>query len=150
MAILRDRPYPGMNFTVDLGTGVAEGPEAGLAEVIFPEARIQINEYRNGSDRVNETMKLSALTRYGTLLLRRGAIGSLNWYQWWNEARNGNPTVARNVVVRLLDEDRGQVVLTWIFFRALPANYQFSPLNALSGETLIESLELAFERMEME
>jgi hypothetical protein len=36
MAVLRDRPYPGMNFLVDLGTGSSEGPEAGLAEVIFP------------------------------------------------------------------------------------------------------------------
>ena len=54
MAILRDRPYPSMNFTVDLGTGVVEGPEAGLVEVIFPEARIQVNEYRNGSDKVTE------------------------------------------------------------------------------------------------
>ena len=150
MAILRDRPYPNMNFTVDLGTGVIEGPDAGLIEIIFPEARIQVNEYRNGSDKVTEPVKALTLTHYGNLLLRRGAVGSLNWYQWWNEARNGNPVVARNVVVRLLDEDRGQVVLTWIFFRALPANYQFSPLNALSGETLIENLELAFERMEME
>jgi phage tail-like protein len=150
MATLRDRPYPSMNFTVDLGTGVDEGPEAGLLEVIFPEARIQINEYRNGSDKTGEATKTLGPTHYGNLLLRRGAIGSLNWYQWWNEARNGNPTVARNVVVRLLDEDRGQVVLTWIFFRALPATYQCSPLNALSGDTVIENLELAFERMEME
>jgi hypothetical protein len=54
MAILRDRPYPSMNFTVDLGTGVVEGPDAGLVEVIFPEARIQINEVRNGSHKVTE------------------------------------------------------------------------------------------------
>jgi hypothetical protein len=42
------------------------------------------------------------------------------------------------------------VVLTWKFYRAMPANYQFAPLNALAGDTLIENLELAFERMEME
>jgi phage tail-like protein len=150
MAILRDRPYPSMNFTVDLGTGVVEGPEAGLVEVIFPEARIQVNEYRNGSDKVTEPVKALTLTHYGDLLLRRGAMGSLNWYQWWNEARNGNPAVARNVVVQLLDEDRTAVVLTWKFYRAMPANYQFAPLNALAGDTLIENLELAFERMEME
>ncbi|HSE65914.1 MAG TPA: phage tail protein [Gemmatimonadales bacterium] len=150
MAILRDRPYPSMNFTVDLGTGVVEGSDAGLLEVIFPEARIQINEYRNGSDKVAEPVKISALTHYGNLLLRRGAIGSLNWYQWWNESRNGNPAIARNVLVQLLNEDRTAVVLTWKFYRAVPANYHFAPLNALAGETLIENLELAFERMEME
>jgi phage tail-like protein len=49
----------------------------------------------------------------------------------------------------LLNEDHSEVVLTWRFIRALPTNYQFSALNAVVPETLIESLELAFERLEM-
>jgi hypothetical protein len=50
----------------------------------------------------------------------------------------------------LLSEDRKEAVLTWRFHRARPANHQFSALNAVMTETLIESLELAFERLEME
>jgi phage tail-like protein len=150
MAVLRDKPYPSMNFTVDIGAGTGEGPDAGLVEVIFPEARIQIQEYRNGNDKVNEPGKTHTLTRYGNLILKRGVIGSLTWYNWWNDARNGNPAVARTVVVQLLNEDHSAVVLTWKFLRALPANYQHSALNALAAETLVESLELAFERMELE
>ncbi len=34
MAILRDKPYPGMNFLVDLGTGQTEGPDAGLVSLL--------------------------------------------------------------------------------------------------------------------
>ena len=56
----------------------------------------------------------------------------------------------RNITVRLLNEDHSAVVLTWKFLRARPASYQFSPLNALDPEVLIESLELAFERLEIE
>ena len=33
MAVLRDNPYAQFNFLVDLGTGAAEGPEAGFQEV---------------------------------------------------------------------------------------------------------------------
>ena len=150
MAIMRDRPYPGMNFTLDVGTGESEGPESGLVEVIFPEARIQISDYRNGNDKVNEPVKLHTLTHYGNLVLKRGSIGSLTWYQWWNDARNGNPAVARTVVVHLLNEDHSAVVLSWKFLRARPTNHQYSALNGLGTETLIESLELAFERLEME
>jgi len=149
MAAVRDRPYLGINFTVDLGMGGGEGPESGLMEVVFPEARIQMSEYRNGND-ANEPVKIHALTHYGNLILKRGAIGSLTWYNWWNDARNGNPAVARAVVVQLLNEDRSGTVLRWTFLRAQPINYQYSALNALVSETLIESLELAFERMEME
>jgi len=53
-------------------------------------------------------------------------------------------------VVHLLSEDRSAVVLTWKFLRAQPTNYQYSALNALVPATLIESLELAFERLELE
>jgi len=150
MAVMRDKPYAGMNFTVDLGTGDTTSTDAGLIEVIFPEARIQICEYRNGNDRDNEPIKIHSLTHYGNLILRRGAIGSLAWYEWWNDARNGNPAVARDVMVQLLSEDRSEVVLTWKFLRARPVNHQFSALNAVATETLIESLELAFDRLEME
>ena len=87
MAVQRDRPYAGMNFHVDLGLG--DGPDAGVSEVLFPAARLQLNEYRNGNDKVPEAIKLSTLTHYDNLVLRRGVIGSLAWYQWWNEARNG-------------------------------------------------------------
>ena len=150
MAIMRNQPYPSTNFTVDIGTGETEGPESGLVEVVFPEARIQISEYRNGNDKINEPVKIHSLTHYGNLVLKRGALGSLTWYNWWNEARNGNVGIARTVVVHLLSEDRSAVVLTWKFLRAQPTNYQYSALNALVPATLIESLELAFERLELE
>lgn len=79
-----------------------------------------------------------------------GVIGSLDLYQWWNDVRNGNVNAARSVTVQLQNEDHTDIVLTWKFLRAWPVRYEFSPLEAKGKETLIESLELAFERMEME
>ncbi len=147
MAQLRDRPYPGMNFLVDLGAG-DDGPGSGVAEVVFPEARLQLNEYRNGNDRTNESTKLSTLTHYDDLVLRRGVAGSLSWYQWWNEARDGGDA-RRDISVTLLDE-QGSAVLRWRFLRARPAAYRTSPMDAAVAETLFETLEIAFERFEME
>ena len=149
MAILRNKPYPGINFVVDLGTGEVDSPEAGLSDVCFPDARIHVLEYRNGNDRELEARKIDTITRYGNLIVRRGAIGSLNWYQWWNEERNGGQT-ARTIRVSLLSEDLTQTVLTWKFLRARPVSLRYSPLNALGTEPLVESLEIAFERLEME
>jgi phage tail-like protein len=150
MAVLRDKPYAGMYFVVDLGSGDTEGVEAGLAEVVFPEARVRTYEYRNGNERETGSRKVQATTQYGNLILRRGAIGSLAWYTWWDVVRNGQHAAVRTVVVKLLNEDRTEVVLTWKFLRARPVAHQFSTLNALTGETLLESLEVAFERLEME
>lgn len=149
MAVRRDQPYPGMNFLVDIGDGT-DGPDAGVQEVVFPEARLHVVEYRTGNAPENDVRKIHTLSKYTNLTLRRGALGSLNWYNWWNEVRNGAQNTARSVTITLLSEDRSQIVLAWRFLRARPVNFQFSALNALAPEVLTESLELAFERIEME
>lgn len=149
MAVLRDRPYPGMNFLVDLGDGNTDGPDAGVAGVVFPDARLQVNEYRTGNDRVKEVEKLLTLSHYGNLILRRGAIGSLSWYRWWDEVRNGG-NAQRDIRIHLLDEQQTTTVLAWRFLRAKPVAYQYSPMQAQVADTLYETLELAFERLEME
>ncbi len=150
MAILRDRPYGNFNYLVDLGNGYTDGPEAGFSEVILPEAWIDIIEYRNGNDRENSIRKIPGRDHYGNIILKRGAMGSLDLYSWWNDVRNGNINAYRTVTIRLQNEDHSAVVLTWKLLRAWPVRYKFSELNAKGHEALIESLELAFERLEME
>jgi len=150
MAILRNTPYSAAHFDVDFGTGSSAGHESGVLEVILPETRVQVAEYRNGNEQENNIRKVPMLTKYGNLILKRGAMGSLNWYSWWNQVRNGDPS-ARTVVIQLWNEDHTAIVLRWIFLRAFPVNHQFEPLNALQNtQVLIESLELAFERLEIE
>ena len=63
---------------------------------------------------------------------------------------NGDVNAARSVTVQLQNEDHTEVVFTWKFLRAWPVRYEFSPLEAKGKETLLEILELAFERMEIE
>jgi phage tail-like protein len=151
MAVFREKPYPGINFRVDLGSGDVESPDSGLLEVIFPEAHLQVHEYRNGNEKTNEARKIQSTSKYSHLILRRGVIGSLSWYDWWNAARNGDhETAERTIVIKLLDEQQQEIVLTWMFLRARPVNYYFSSLNALGSEPLIESLEIAFESLLME
>lgn len=147
MAVVRDRPYAGMNFLVDLGTG-EDGAQGGVAEVTFPDARLQLNDYRNGNDKTLEGTRLSTLTHYGHLVLRRGVTGSLAWYQWWDEARNGGDA-RRSISVTLLDE-QGNPAMRWRFLRARPAAYQTSSMEAALAETLFETLEIAFDRFELE
>jgi phage tail-like protein len=107
-------------------------------------------EYRNGSDKENNPRHLQALSRYTPLILRRGLIGSLDWYEWWNQARNGDVAARRNISVQLLSEDRSAVVMAWRFRNARPANWHVSTFDALNAGTLIETLEVVIERMEVE
>jgi phage tail-like protein len=150
MAIARDRPYRNGNYLVDLGSGDAESVRAGFSEVILPDAAIEAIEYRNGNERSNEARKLLGPVRYENLVLKRGLIGDLDLYNWWNQARNGELNALRNVTVSLLTEDRTATVFTWHFRNARPARYGFTHLAGEGDETVLEIFELAFERMEIE
>ena len=147
MAVIRDQPYANQHFTVDLGIG---GPAAAFSEVVLPESSVDVIDYRSGGDKTNEVRKLPGLAHYSNVMLKRGVIGSLDLYQWFNDVRNGNVNARRNVVIALESEDRTQVVLTWKLSRAFPVKHSFSNLNAKGEDVLIEELVLACERVEME
>ena len=150
MAVLRERPYSNFNFLVDLGTGNTDGPEAAFCEVILPASTIDVIEYRSGNDKESDVRKIPGRAREGNVIFKRGVIGSLNLYSWWNDTRNGDVNSFRTVTVMLQNEEHTAVVMTWKFLRAWPTRYEFSPLVGEGKDTLIESLVLAFERMEME
>ena len=150
MAVFRDRPYGNFNFLVDLGTGNTDGSQAGFAEIDFPEAAIDTIDYRNGNEKENNNRKVTGLTLYTNLVLKRGVIGSLDLYDWWNQVRNGDAAAYRNITISLQTEDHTAVVMTWKFLRARPVKYTFTPLDFDSRDVLYEVIELAFERMEIE
>src|SRR5215470_1760499 len=132
------KPHTNSNFLVDLGYGDPNSFNSGFCEVIFPEFRIDAPKPTadNGS-------------RSEFLILRRGVTGTLDLYEWWNKAREGKAPKARTVEVTLLADDHSTVVFTWYFQQARPVTLSYSPLNAMQGTVLIESIELAFDSMEM-
>jgi phage tail-like protein len=146
MAIQRDRPYANFNFIVEVD-GVELG---GFAEVVAPELSIDAIEYRDGNDKELGVRKLPGLARYSNAVLKRGLVGALNLYQWVDGVRNGQPGALRTVVIKLQNENRADVVWTWKLLRAWPCRYRFSPLDAKGKDVVVEILELALERLEIE
>jgi phage tail-like protein len=147
MAVQRDEPYAGCNFRV-----ILEGNEINnVTDVVFPDAKVKTFEYRSGNEKQPASRKLTTTTEYTNLILKRGAIGSLDWYNWWNQVRNGDHNSAKkDVTVELLSEDRAMVALTWKFSTAVPVSYGVSPLGGLENGAVVETLELSVERMEMQ
>jgi T4-like virus tail tube protein gp19 len=136
--VVPDRPCAGANFRVSFGAGEASAAGAGFSEVVFPTFALDPADLPAGAGAPDQT-----------LVLKRGATGNLDLYAWWNKARRGKAPQRRTVKVELLGEDFESVVLTWLFRNARPVSLAYSPLNALEGGIVIETLELAFDRMEM-
>ncbi len=150
MATQRERPYIQFNFLVDLGDGVTEGPHAGFQEVNGLSQSVSVLEYRNGNSKENSVIKLTGLNKTSDVTLKRGVIGSLNLYQWFDDIRNGNVNALRNVTIQLQSEDHTSIVQTWKLRRARIVKHSSGPLNAMGNDVAMEEIVLAYERLEIE
>ena len=149
MAVFRDRPYAQFNFLVDLN-GDTAGPDAGFQECSAISMSVDVIEYRNGNDKENAPRKLPGLNRVGNVTLKRGIIGSLSLYQWFDQTRNGDPNAVRDVVIQLQSEDRTAIAMSWKLRRARIIKHTSGPLNAKGTDVAMEELTLAYERLEIE
>ena len=150
MAVLRERPYVQFNFLVDLGDGTTDGVQAGFQEVSGIGMEVTVSEYRNGNEKENAVRKITGLNKSKDVTLKRGAIGSLNLYQWLDQIRNGDQTAFRTVLIHMQNEDHSATVLTWKLLRARIINSSFGPFNARGTDVAMEEMVLAYERLEME
>ena len=82
--------------------------------------------------------------------LKRGLIGSLSLYQWFDDIRNGSQNALRNVTVSLQNEDHTEIAMTWRLLRARITKYSAPELNAKGNDVAIEEIVLSYERLEIE
>jgi phage tail-like protein len=150
MAVIRDRPYTQFNFLVDIGTGDPGGPDGGFETVTGLETWVDVIEYRNGNSKENSPLKLTGLNRVSDVTLKRGLIGSLALYQWFNDIRNGDQNALRTVTISLQSEDHTEIVMTWRLLRARITKYSARDLNAQGNDVAIEGIMISHERLEIE
>ena len=144
MAILKNNPYAGFNFTVTV-----EGSEpAAFATVIVPTVEIDVVEYRDGNDRANQPRQVVGLTKYTNLVLKRGIATRPDLWAWFDQVRQGTID-RRTVVVTLLNEERNPVMV-WKLHKCLPIKWVGPTLSAHESEVAIEEIELAVEGLEIE
>lgn len=148
MAQQRDRPYGNANFLVDFGDGKAGSVVGGFSEVIFPVFNAGPAAAATPGQTATKP-EIAPAEPSNRLILKRGFIGSLDLYAWWHKARDGRAPKRKTLQVKLLSEDHETVVATWRFREVRPVSLSYSPLLANEGGVLIETVEFAFDRMEM-
>jgi phage tail-like protein len=140
-------PYSAFNFIVEI-----DGDSlAAFQEVSGLDSENTPIEYREGADPMNSMRKLPGIEKYPNLTLKRGITGSLFLWEWRKEARDGTglfpPT--RNVVI-LLQNEKHESVYKWKLTNAWCCKLSGPALNAKGNEIAIETMELAYERLDHE
>lgn len=147
--VFRNDPYAGYNFEVLL-TGISDDGTAvkgSFSEASGLEAEVPAIEYRNGSE-PNTMRKVAGVVKFGNIVLKRGLIGDLTFWNWVNEGINGNVHRTEGSVL-LLDENH-QEVMRWNFKRAWPCKCTGPSFNAKNNEIAMETLEICHEGLTMD
>lgn len=141
-----DYPVQNFHFRVEWG-----GTHAGFESVENLEVRSAYIEYREGNSQEYGTIKLPGRPIYGNIVLRRGVFpNDREFYMWWREMISNNigSPYRRTVLITVLN-DKHEPLMTWQLHNAFPVRFAVSNLNAQGNEVLIETLELAYEGLNL-
>lgn len=145
MAIQRDAPYPGFDFEV-----VVDGFDVmAFSEVTGLGAEVSVIDYRNGTDRERLLRKQPGIKTYTPITMRRGVVGDLRLWEWFDSAGRANPVDRRNVRINLLSEEH-EPVLTWEVRNAWISKWSGPSLAATKSAIAIDTIELTHEGLELE
>jgi phage tail-like protein len=121
--------------------------QAAFQEVSGLDATTDVIEYREGGNNLG-SRKLPGQTKHSNLVLKRGYTADLQLWNWFDSVMNGTTEqIRKNVSVVQLDMSN-QEGFRWNLFQAFPAKYTGPSFNAKGNELSIETLELAYERIE--
>jgi phage tail-like protein len=135
-------PYRAYNFKLEI-QGVTEGH---FTECSGLEVKVQTLEYREAGTSQG-VRKLPGRTEYAAVTLRYGLTRSTDLWSWFQKSVQGE-VERRNVSILLLGPEGVNEVLRWNLIDAWPSGWRGMPLDAQSREVAIETLTLAFDRLE--
>ena len=142
MAVSRNDPYVAFNYLIEIG-GIRVG---GFNEVSGLDAEIEPVDYRNG-DEDFVARKLPGLKKFPNIVLKRGIIGDLDAFQWFQLGALGTVDRREGAVI-MRDEERNEV-MRWKFVRGWACKYTGPSLKADSSAVAIESIEICHEGMQV-
>jgi phage tail-like protein len=139
-------PYSAFNFIVTINGAVI----AAFQEVSGLDSENTPIEYREGGDAFNTVRKLPGIEKYPNLTLKRGLTGTLLLWQWRREVRDGGTAFppVRNVVIQLQDEQHVNVY-KWTLTNAWCTKLSGPALKGQGNELAIETMELAYDRLDI-
>ncbi|KAA1247751.1 phage tail protein [Aquimarina sp. RZ0] len=126
--------------------------ELGLLDTSFKEVsgmamEMGIEEIAEGGEnRFKHRVPTGA--KYQNLVLKRGLTTSVSALSLWCEATLAgglsSTIIKQTVIVSLMDEN-SLPIKNWSFVNAWPVKWEFSPLNSMNNEIVIETLELTYD-----
>ncbi|MBC2696999.1 MAG: phage tail protein [ANME-2 cluster archaeon] len=136
----RDDPYRNFRFRVEID-GI---DAAGFADATIPDSTTDVTDYREGTDQPFQR-KLSGLTKYGNITLKKGLTDSMELYNWKKLVEDSGAITARKSISLILIDEEGNDKAQWDINEAWPTKYDSSDFSAKANEVVIETFEIVHE-----
>jgi phage tail-like protein len=136
----RTDPYRNFRFRVELD-GIQS---AAFSEATIPDSTTDPVDYREGTDPPHQK-KLSGLTKYGNVTLKKGITDNLELYDWRKSIEASGAVKNRKNISLILVDEEGNDKSRWDIVEAWPTKYDPSDFSAKGNEVLIETLEIVHE-----
>lgn len=142
-------PLIGMRFSVLFLTGgLLPNPlDIRFQKVSGLGAEVETETVREGGQNLY-TQKLPNGVKYTNLVLERGKVLDSPLNREFNETMSKFKFSTSNVLVTLLGESKLPLA-AWLFMKAYPVKWSTSDLTASEAALVIDTLELAYTRMQV-
>lgn len=137
-------PYRAYNFKFEIN-GTVQGHFVKVEGLGFKLERIL---YRAGGEH-SQVRSIPGRVEYNPVTLRYGLTDSTEMLLWLFAAVDGR-VQRQNVSIAMLDDSGSREVRRWNLIAAWPCEWNGAPLDALGSELAIESLTLAYDRLELD
>jgi len=135
--------YRAFQFLIEID-GVTN---ARFQEVGGIDATVDVIEYREGGDALGPRL-FPGQTKHSRLSLKRGYTDDSTLYTWFEGVMTGRTeNIRRNISIVQIDMN-GTEVFRWNLYKAFPVKYTAPAFNAKGNDLSIETLEVAYERIE--
>lgn len=142
----RDDPFTAFNFQIDFGFAPADTLRGGFREVSGLDAEIAQISYRTGTE-TTTVRKLPGLVTYSNIVLKRGLVSDLAFWNWTKGVINGQVNRV-NGTITMLDATRSPV-LRFTVRNAWPCRWTGPSLDAQANTVALETLEICHEGFEV-
>lgn len=136
----RTDPYRNFRFRIEID-GIQT---AAFSEATIPDTTTDPVDYREGTDPTTQR-KLSGLTKYGNITLKKGLTDSMELYDWRKSVEQTGAVGARKNISLILIDEEGNDKARWDIVEAWPTKYDPSDFSAKGNEVVIETLEIVHE-----
>lgn len=137
-------PPPAFSFRVSIEG--ADG-DTGFQEVSGLQVEIETEDVAEGGQN-RFVHKLPTRSKYANLILKRGVVTGASAFGTWVTKAMSRGLVreggSKTIVIQLTDNSP-KPLMVWKVFGAYPLRWDHGPLNSMSNEVLIETIELSYQ-----